>query len=64
MSTGVVVFATLIVVAGAIVGTFFVARRLGKSDNEKAILEARERMDSVTSDDTPATAQRLRNSNF
>ncbi len=64
MSTGVVVFATLIVVAGAIVGTFFVARRLGKSDNEKAILEARERMDSVTSDDKPATAQRLRNSNF
>ena len=64
MRTGVVVFATLIVVAGAIVGTFFVARRLGKSDNEKAILEARERMDSVTSDDKPATAQRLRNSNF
>ena len=64
MSTGVVVFATLIVVAGAIVGTFFVARRLGKSDNEKAILEARERMDSVTSDDKPATAQRWRNSNF
>ena len=64
MSTGVVVFATLIVVAGAIVGTFFVARRLGKSDNEKAILEARERMDSVTSDDKPATAHRLRNSNF
>ena len=64
MSAGVVVFATLIVVAGAIVGTFFVARRLGKSDNEKAILEARERMDSVTSDDKPATAQRLRNSNF
>ena len=64
MSTGVVVFATLIVVAGAIVGTFFVARRLDKSDNEKAILEARERMDSVTSDDKPATAQRLRNSNF
>ena len=64
MSTGVVVFATLIVVAGAIVGTFIVARRLGKSDNEKAILEARERMDSVTSDDKPATAQRLRNSNF
>ena len=64
MSTGVVVFATLIVVAGAIVGTFFVARRLGKSDNQKAVLEARERMDSVTSDDKPATAQRLRNSNF
>ena len=64
MSTGVVVFATLIVVAGAIVGTFFVARRLGKSDNEKAILEARERMDGVTSDDKYTTIKRLRDSNF
>lgn len=64
MSTGVVVSATLILVLGAIVGTFFLARRIGKSDNQKAILEARERMDSVTSDDKPATAQRLRNSNF
>ena len=64
MSTGVVVFATLVVV-GAIVGTFFVARRLSKADNQKAIMEARRRMDAVSGDKPPHhTAERLRNNRF
>lgn len=64
MSTGVVVLSTLVLVGCVAFATFIMARRLGKASNQKAIMEAQKRMDSVTVDTKPGTAKRLRNGDF